>query len=122
MLCPCLRLDHLRTNNVANAVCSKNGRRHEALLSVARNIGHADGDDQADSSTEEPRNGISNNRCGRSVTPLALPNDGAAGNDGKTRQHQHDNPDILDLRAQIPRHQDNNKTKSTQGKLKQDRM
>lgn len=84
--------------------------------------GHADRDDQTHSPTKESRDGVSNDRRRGPVRPGAFPDDGAAGNDGKTCQDEHDDPDVLDAGPEVPRRQDDDEAEPTEGKLKEDRV
>ena len=115
-----LRLDELRTNDVADAVCHKDGCCHEALLRVACHIRHADSDDEADSAAKEANNGVAHHGRRRVDEPLALPDDGKPGNDGQACQQEHQDAHVGHARAHKARQQDDEETDPAERKLEQD--
>lgn len=112
----------LRTNNVSNTVSHKDGGSHETLLGVSRNIRHADGDDETHSPAKEASDGVSHHGRRSTVRPLALPDDGAPGDDGEAGEDQHEDADVVELCAQPSREEDDDEAESAKGELEQDRV
>lgn len=114
--------DELGADNVADAVGQEDGGGHEALLGVAGDVGHAERDDEADGAAEEARDGVAHDGRGRAVRPLALPDDGAPGDDGEARQDEHEDADVVELGAQVAREEDDDEAQPAEGELEQDRV
>jgi hypothetical protein len=115
-----LRSDQLWPDNVSNAVGHEDGRRHERLLGVTRDVGHADGDDQADDAAKAADDGVASNRSPGAVRPLALPDHSTAGNDWEAAYDEHYETDVWEPRPQISSQEDDEDADAAQRKLPQD--
>lgn len=96
-----LRPDQLGPNDVANAVGHEYGSGHEALLRMARDIRHSNGDDEADCPAKESRDGISHNGQGGVMAPGAFPDHGATSNNGQAGKNEHEDTNIAKLGAKV---------------------
>lgn len=119
MLLSRLTPHELRAYDVAHAVRHKDGCRHEALLGVSRDIGHANGDDETDGAAEEAGDGVANDGCSGVVGPCASPNDGTSRNDREAGENQHDDADILELGSEEACDKDDDKADRTKWKLEE---
>ncbi len=78
-----LRPNKLRPNNIPHTIRHKDSSSHKALLRLTRNIRHTDRNNEADDGAEEADDGVADHGRRGVVAPLALPDDGAAGDDGE---------------------------------------
>lgn len=103
-----------------HAVCNEYSSRREALFSMPSNIRHADCDNEANHAAESTRDGISYNRCGGMESPLAFPDDCAAGDYRKTANNQHEYPDIRYAGTKPPGHEYHDEAESPERELEED--
>lgn len=96
-----LRPNQLWPNDVADAVGHENGRGHEALLRMACDIRHPNGDDKADCTAKESCDGISHDRQGGMEAPGAFPNHGATSNDWQAGKDEHEDTDVVEFGAKV---------------------
>lgn len=115
-----LRDDELRANDVSNAVRDKDRSSHEALLRVASDVGHSQGNNQSDNRAEETDDGVSDNRGGSVIRPGRLPDHSHTCNDGQTAEHKHDDAGVRDLGSNPASQGDEDEADSTEGELPED--
>lgn len=101
MLSNSLRNNQLRTDNVPNSIPHESRRGSKALLRIARDIGHAETDDQTGDGRECAEDGVAGDRGGGVVEPSALPDHGAACDDGEAAGCEHDEADVWDFEAEV---------------------
>ncbi len=104
------------------AIGYKYGGGCEALLRMAGDIRHPNSDNKTAHATKDTRDRISNDRSGSMESPLALPDDRAAGDDRKTAEDQHDNTDIGYTRAEPAGREDDDEAERPERELEEDRV
>lgn len=120
MVLPGLRPNQLRADNVAHAIGDKGRGRHEALLGVASDVGHSNGDGETSSAAEEAGDCVSDDRGGRVVRPLAPPDDGAASDDGEAARDEHGDAGVREAGAKAARGHDDDGAERAERELQQD--
>lgn len=115
-----LGLDELWADDITHAVRDEDGGGHEAFLGLASDIRHADGDDQAHDGAEEADDGVAGDGGRGVVMPRAPPDEGAAGKDGQTAEHQQDDANVRDAAAEVARQQDEDEADAAERELEED--
>ena len=72
--------------HIADAIRHIDSRGRATLLRRAGHIRHPEADDQRDHGAEEAEDGVSGHGCRGVVCPLALPDHGAACDDGQAAE------------------------------------
>ena len=92
---------HPKRIKLTDTIHPKNPTRHKTLLRIPRHIRHPHAHDQTRHRCKEPNQSIPRERRGASLAPLAFPDHGAAGHDGQTSEHEHDQADVLEQQAGV---------------------
>jgi len=119
MLRPSLGFDQLRSNNISHTISNEYRRSHEALLRLASNIGHPNGNDKTNDRPKETNDSISCDRTLSMVRPRALLDDRAASDEWQTAKDQKDQSEIGNTRGKKSSQENEDETDSTQWKLEE---
>lgn len=117
-----LALDELRPHDVAHTIRHEDSRSHSALLRRACDVAHADDDGLADNGAECADDGVSCYGRRSVVRPLALPDHGAAGNDGEAVDDEKDEADVGDFAGEVAAEKDCDEAECSQRELPENRF
>lgn len=98
---PVISTTEIRRITLTNTIHNKRPARHKTLLRIPRHIRHPHAHNQTRHRREETDQSIPRERRGAAFAPLAFPDHGAAGHDGQTSEHEHDQADVLEEQAGV---------------------
>lgn len=117
-----LAANHLGPNDVADAVGHKHGGGSEALLGLAGDVGGSESDGEGNDGAEESDERVADNGGHGAVSPVGLPDNGKAGNDGETACQEHEDAQVSVAGANPSSEGDANGADGAEGKLEEDAL